>query len=308
MWNEVGNWPASTGRAALEAVAPEAATAFDRLCNRSPLDAGATAAIRNACAGVLRIAPLGGPSGMAVSDAAGPDVAASDGFGAMVAMAEQFSVDVSSVDDRMRNRLFAACGDDAFAVVLTVYVADMAPRVRAVLDRLFAASDESVADDPGPVEPAEMWAAIEDFLRVVHRLDRLDPVMSELVRLRGARQHDCRLCKSLRSRPALAAGATEATFDAIDDGPSGLSAPQRTAIALTDAIIWQPGDLADELVDDVRRHFAPDQAVELVLDVMRNAANKIAVAFGADDPHVTEGVEIYEIDHDGVAHYGLVAP
>jgi hypothetical protein len=42
-----------------------------------------------------------------------------------------------------------------------------------------------------------------------------------------------------------------------------------------------------------------------VLDVMRNGANKIAVALGADDPHVEEGIEVYEVDADGVAHYGL---
>ena len=33
-----------------------------------------------------------------------------------------------------------------------------------------------------------------------------------------------------------------------------------------------------------------------MLDVARNAANKIAVAFRADDPHVSEGVEFYDVD------------
>ena len=54
-------------------------------------------------------------------------------------------------------------------------------------------------------------------MRVVPALDALDPVTSELVRLRGARQHDCRLCRSLRSRTTLRAGATEADFAAVDD-------------------------------------------------------------------------------------------
>jgi hypothetical protein len=34
----------------------------------------------------------------------------------------------------------------------------------------------------------------------------------------------------------------------------------------------------------------------LILDLVRNAANKIAVAFEADDPQVETGVEYYDID------------
>jgi hypothetical protein len=48
--------------------------------------------------------------------------------------------------------------------------------------------------------------------------------------------------------------------------------------------------------------------VELVLDVARNAQNKIAVALGADDPNVESGVEIYDVNPDGTLTYGLAAP
>ena len=44
----------------------------------------------------------------------------------------------------------------------------------------------------------------------------LDPVTSELVRLRGAAQHNCRLCKSLREGTALDAGGSETLYDEID--------------------------------------------------------------------------------------------
>ena len=50
---------------------------------------------------------------------------------------------------------------------------------------------------------------------------------------------------------------------------------------------------------------AQQTLVELVLDIMRNAANKIAVAFRADEAHVTEGVEYYDVDDDGQLVYGL---
>ncbi len=86
---------------------------------------------------------------------------------------------------------------------------------------------------------------------------------------------------------------------------SDLTDAQKAALALTDALIWPPAHLPEEVLADVRAHLTPAQAVELVLDVMRNAGNKIAVALGADDPNVTEGIEIYDINPDGTLSYGL---
>jgi hypothetical protein len=39
--------------------------------------------------------------------------------------------------------------------------------------------------------------------------------------------------------------------------------------------------------------------------VARNSLNKIAVALGADTPHVTEGVEIFDVDANGDLIYGV---
>jgi alkylhydroperoxidase family enzyme len=125
-------------------------------------------------------------------------------------------------------------------------------------------------------------------------------VLTEIVRLRGARQHNCRLCRSRRSLAALDAGAGEATFDQIDAWPtSDLPAATKAALALTDAMIWTPQALPEEVVTAVRLHLTTAQAVEVVLDVARNAANKIAVALGADAPTVAGGVELFVTDADG---------
>ena len=129
---------------------------------------------------------------------------------------------------------------------------------------------------------------------------------SELVRLRGARQHRCRLCQSLRSRSALRAGADEEDFAAVDDHRnSGLDPLARAALAFTDAMLWTPGRIDGPLVAGLRDQATPAQQVELVLDVTRNALNKVAVALGADAAHVEEGVEIYDVEPDGSLVYGL---
>lgn len=291
-------WGTATGRAALNELVPDAAPSFHTLTDSIAVDPSTAARIRHACAGTLGLAPLPGE----LTDAATADRPMED-------FAVQFSTDVSALDLATRDAFVTACGDDVFGTVQTVYVADMAPRVGAVLDALFGKRSDWGAPVPEPVDAMELWASVEEFLRVVNNLHSIDPVVTEIVRLRGAREHNCRLCRSLRSRPALEAGATEEVFDSIDtDGQPGLSDRARAALALTDAIIWTPAHLPAEMLEDIRARFTPLEAVELCLDVMRNASNKIAVALGADDPHVESGTEVYEIGEDGVAHYGLDAP
>jgi hypothetical protein len=294
------SWDGWSGRGLLEHVAAEPAAVLEVLCSTVPVSGVLAAVIRSICAETVGLAGL---------PAAGGDVSDVGVDPAVEAMARQFATDVSAVDDSLREQFTRACGRSSFEAIQTMFVADLAPRVMAALDALAGAGGPWPDAAPVEVDGAAFWSTVEDFLRVVHQLDALDPVLSEVIRLHGARQHNCRLCKSIRSRPALAAGADEALFDAIDgDGWPDLPQRTRTALALTDAMIWHPGSLSDALIADLRRDFSPPEAVEIVLDVMHNAANKIAVALAADAPNVSSGVEVYEIDVNGVAHYGLVAP
>ncbi len=206
------------------------------------------------------------------------------------AFAEQFAVDVSVIDDEMRSAFLEATGSAAFTAVQAIFVDDFWPRVPAVLG----------AEAGRDVEGGELWPALEEFMREVARLDSLDPVTTELVRLRGARQHDCRVCKSRRSVAAIDGGADEATFDAVDRyETSDLPDATKAALALTDAIIWTPYAVPPGVLAAARTHLTDEQVVEVVLDVTRNAANKIAVALGADAATVTDGVELFTTDTDG---------
>ena len=45
--------------------------------------------------------------------------------------------------------------------------------------------------------------------------------------------------------------------------------------------------------------------MELVCDVMRNGANKIAVAFAADAPRVADGLDYQEITAEGETLVGV---
>jgi len=211
--------------------------------------------------------------------------------------ADQFGVDVSVIDDDMRRRFLEATGPTAFEVTQAIYVDDYWPRVVVASGEVLGGG-RWVADEVA--EPTELWPLIEDFMREIARLDTLDPVLTELIRLRGARQHECRLCKSRRSVAALDAGADEEVFEAVDAyADSDLPAATKAALALTDTMIWTPYAVPRRVATDALEHLAPEQVVEVVLDVARNAANKIAVALGADAAAVTDGVELFTTDTDG---------
>ncbi|MFL6062429.1 MAG: carboxymuconolactone decarboxylase family protein [Marmoricola sp.] len=205
---------------------------------------------------------------------------------AVAEMAEQFRLDVAGVDDAQRAAFFAATGDQAFAVVQQIYAHDFVPRVRRVL---------GVPEKNATPYDGDTWALLEQFMVAVARLRALDPTLTELVRLRGARLHDCAVCKSRRSQDAIEAGADEALFAAVDRWPdSDLDATTKAALGVVDALV-----LDTPVPEHARELLGEERYAEVVLDVMRNAANKIAVALGADAATVTEGVELFTTDADG---------
>lgn len=223
---------------------------------------------------------------------------------AVAEFAEQFGVDVSGITETQRVRLWEALGEKTFGVVVQMFVADFAPRVYAGLEALGVAL-------PSPVDAPEPSGDLADalfnqFMPAVARLRSLDPVTSEVVRLRGAAHHNCRLCRSLRETTALGAGGSELLYDDIERFEDSvlLTEAQKAALRYVDALIWTPGQLDADVVAGVRGHFSDEQAVELTLDVMRNAGNKIAVALAADTPRVAEGTERYLLDDDGQTVFG----
>jgi alkylhydroperoxidase family enzyme len=292
------------GHQALLTYAPEAAGALAAV--QAGIWSGDMAALLAkaavVCADNLGLRPLT-PT---VEPLKGSELSADDTKRAL-AFAEQLTIDVSAISDEQRQGLIDQFGGRVGDYVQGLWVVDFLPRAWAALDALFGAtpSGERPADAPVSVPEGGLWDAIMEFIRVVPLLG-LDPVTSELVRLRGARQHQCRLCKSLRNRSAIVAGASDDMFAAVDNyETSGLSPRHRAALALTDAMIWTPAHLDPAMVEEVRIHFSPVEAVALVLWVTRNASNKIPVSLAADEANITEGVEIYDIDETGDLVYGL---
>src|SRR6516165_3042252 len=172
-----------------------------RLVALSPGDGRVTGVVRRVCAQAVSLPPL--PACVEVGE---PE--------------SETEAVVAAISGEQRSRLWKHLGNRTFGVVVQMYVADFVPRVRAALEALGVGS-EYLGWVSGPIswdhttEPSDL--VFNDFMPAVGRLRALDPVTSEVVRLRGAAQHNCRLCKSLREATALDAGGSETLYDEIGD-------------------------------------------------------------------------------------------
>lgn len=249
--------------------------------------------IRLTCGRALRLAPL--PVEADLFDGK------SESESVVAAFAEQFATDVTGVGDNQRKQFLTTLGDKAFRVVSAIFVADFVPRVWSG----FTALGLSRPGERGPVtwdhETDPGGVLLGDFVPSVARLRALDAVTTEVVRLRGAAAHHCRLCQSLREGRALDAGGSEDLYGDIEDfeASTRLTERHKAALRYVDALVWTPSAIPNEVAAGVRKHFSEDEWIELTLDVMRNATNKIAVALAADAPRVASGTERYLIDDDG---------
>ena len=253
--------------------------------------------IRATCAGAVSLPAL--PSELAAAQAE------SDAEAVVADFAEQFSIDVSSVTDAQRVALTGALGRDAFGAVIQMYVADFLPRVAAGLTALGLPVDWMVPEPKWDSETDASDVVFNHLLPGVARLRSLDPVTTEVVRLRGAVAHNCRLCKSLRDSTALDSGGSESLYDDIEHYENSclLTDGHKAALRYVDSLIWSPAHIAREIAGGVRKHFTAEQSRELTLDVMRNASNKIAVALKGDTPRVEQGTALYYVDVDGQPVY-----
>lgn len=149
-------------------------------------------------------------------------------------------------------------------------------------------------------------AAIAEFAAAVVRSRSVDPVTSELVRLRCAQVHDCRLCGSLRNREALEEGFDEALQRKIARYQSSdLSPHQVAALRLCDAMILTPSLADDALRAELEQHFSPEQIAEIMLDVVKWSQQKALVALRLEAPS-WEGTNTLFFDEQG--HPGIAGP
>jgi AhpD family alkylhydroperoxidase len=219
-----------------------------------------------------------------------------------LAFAEQFLIDVGGTTEDARAELIQHFGADGVrGVVSAIYVVEFTQRLQMIAARLL--------DDDAPAPPATGSAAFGDttpaglltaYQEAVVRGSELDAMTTELVRLRCARTHRCRICQTLRLADARAAGVDEAITAQIDFYEhSDLPDRAKVALRVIDSFITQPDILSDTVAEQARESFEQAELASLCLDITKWSTQKIHVALG------TDGAEGLETDDEGVAVFGF---
>lgn len=132
------------------------------------------------------------------------------------------------------------------------------------------------------LQPALSEALMEVQAAVI-RDCTLDPVTMELIRIRCAHVHDCRVCSFVRLRPALDAGADESVLAKVDHyETSDLDERHKVVLRLVDAHLF--GHPAPGLGEQVAAHLTQAEAADVVLLVTKCSYQKSLVALGLDAP------------------------
>ena len=151
----------------------------------------------------------------------------------------------------------------------------------------------------GPLE-----RAIADFAAAVVRAKSVDPIITELIRLRCAQIHDCRLCGSLRDQEALDEGFEEAmqrkisTYETSDFKPEIIA-----ALRLCDTMIRSPSLTDPALKQELGRYFTATQIAEICLDVCKWSQQKALVALRTESPP-WETITVLAFDEQGNPSFG----
>jgi alkylhydroperoxidase family enzyme len=221
----------------------------------------------------------------------------------VVSLAEQFVMDVGGTTEEMRAGLAGWFGaDGARDLVTAIYVVEFTQRLQLIAARLLdgapaalsVSASVSVSVDASPAELLHAYQA------AVMRDNTVDPVTTELVRLRCARTHHCRICQTLRLADARAAGVDEAMAAKVDHYErSDLPERGKVALRVTDAFITRPDLLSEAVTEQARASFGPAELASLCLAITKWSTQKILVALETDDAGrlVT--------DADGVALFGF---
>lgn len=134
--------------------------------------------------------------------------------------------------------------------------------------------------DPNAVAPDAMKAmlALENYVRNCG----LEQSLIELVKIRASQINGCAYCIKMHTKDARARGETEERIyllDAWRETPI-YSDRERAALAWTEALtLIAKTHAPDEVYNEVRRHFSPEETVKLsLLIVTINGWNRLAIS------------------------------
>lgn len=127
---------------------------------------------------------------------------------------------------------------------------------------------------------------LDNLYRLVWGEDFVSARIKEVARLRSARLVNCGACQNVRLDRPREEGLAEGAVDEINDEymqSTQLSAEDKAAIMLTDAIVFDPTRMDQATKDAIREQFSEDQIVELAFEIAKlGAMAKMIITMGME--------------------------
>lgn len=270
-------------------------------CAQSVVDPSLLALLR------IRIDSLIGDGTLVRNPFSEGESALTDRQSVALSFAEQFIIDVSGINETNRESLVQYFpGEEMREFVTALYILECTYRLSLIARMLL--SDEPFPADtilfeistPSGNEKPNIRLLLKDYQDAVVRGSDLDPVTTELVRLRCARTHNCRICQTLRLSDARAAGADDTMTEKVDFYErSDLDEKYKIALRITDAFITRPDTLSAKTIVAAHASYSPDQLAEMCLDITKWSTQKIHVALG------TDGADAVPKNEQGISFFGF---
>jgi len=222
---------------------------------------------------------------------------------------DQFVMGVGQTSNDQRSAIRHALGDEgSYQLANALYLTDMYLRLAKALPSTLGMALDLPLDnaDAKACSNVDVDALIASFAAAAVRADALDPLVSEMVRLRCAQTHRCRLCASLRVDQALEQGLNEDMVAMIAQYQTApLSDSVKAALELADALILQPLASEPGLLDRLSAHFTAEQIAEICFDVVKWSQQKALVALELDEP---QWQETFVLSFDDAGHPVFAGP
>jgi hypothetical protein len=153
--------------------------------------------------------------------------------------------------------------------------------------------------DPSVREDSEIDEIIQRWCETIERTSGLDVLTTEIVRLRCAQYHDCRICSSFRNVGAISAGLDEELVAKVRDYErSDLPERWKVALRLVDTMITAPSSADAALAAGLHEHYSDAEIAEMIFDIMKWSDQKVDVSLGLDGAP-WEGLIAHSFDGDG---------
>lgn len=116
----------------------------------------------------------------------------------------------------------------------------------------------------------------------------IDPIIYELIKIRGSQINGCAFCLNMHIEEALAIGESQQRINVLSAwrDTALFTERERAALALTEAVTLIAGaHVSDDVFNEARRLFSEDEVADLTMAVVAiNAWNRMNITFGVTLP------------------------